>query len=164
MSNTEPVFVDGRNPDGPIRRGHSRVYHKKSRTGCMRCRSRRVRVRLTSTFSEPIANPSVNRFILDSAMKRNPSATTVSDRVFAAFMTVMILRPGAAPSPSRLPQSLRVSQWRTSLRSPLCASRNQNTRTLPLPGHGTRIVMKIAKGKLPRIAAASPWSRDNGAC
>ncbi|KIN08933.1 hypothetical protein OIDMADRAFT_100460 [Oidiodendron maius Zn] len=44
MSSNKPVFVDGMNPHGPIQDGHhSRLYHKKSRTGCQRCRLRRVK-------------------------------------------------------------------------------------------------------------------------
>jgi len=49
MSNITPVFVEGLNLDGPIRVGSSRVYHQKSRTGCQRCKSRRVKVRSTSS-------------------------------------------------------------------------------------------------------------------
>jgi hypothetical protein len=54
MSNIMPVFVDGLNAEGLIRVGNSRVHHKKSRTGCQRCRSRRVKVRRTSSSSDSL--------------------------------------------------------------------------------------------------------------
>ncbi|KAE9366752.1 hypothetical protein N431DRAFT_429553 [Stipitochalara longipes BDJ] len=38
-----PVFVDGLNREGPVRVGTSRAHHQKSRTGCQRCKSRRVK-------------------------------------------------------------------------------------------------------------------------
>ncbi|KND87183.1 Sterol regulatory element-binding protein ECM22 [Tolypocladium ophioglossoides CBS 100239] len=40
---TTPIFIPGLDPDGPIRKGHLKLFHKKSRTGCQRCRTRRVK-------------------------------------------------------------------------------------------------------------------------
>ena len=43
----DTVFVDGfsSDPEGPSRTGRSKLFHRKSRTGCQKCRARRVKVR-----------------------------------------------------------------------------------------------------------------------
>ncbi|KAI5465244.1 hypothetical protein BGZ63DRAFT_478859 [Mariannaea sp. PMI_226] len=43
MPNTSPTFVDGLDLSGVIRTGVTRQFHRKSRTGCQKCRVRRVK-------------------------------------------------------------------------------------------------------------------------
>jgi hypothetical protein len=43
-SESPSIFVDGLDLSGVIRTGTTKQFHRKSRTGCQRCRIRRVKV------------------------------------------------------------------------------------------------------------------------
>lgn len=93
-------------PDLPVRKGQAKQFHRKSRTGCQRCRTRRVKVReeslphhnnlLASTLH---LNYRIDKHVRGSVMKPNPLAVIVSGPVLPASTIVSV--KGAANGASQ---------------------------------------------------------------
>lgn len=71
------TFVDGLVPDNQGPKGPPKLYHKKSRNGCQRCRSRRVKVQSLSDLPISRQFSSIYWFL---SLSECPSKTTTGIR------------------------------------------------------------------------------------